>query len=167
MRTALLVIIIGIVIMAVMGNAQAAGINAVNVDGEIYQFSITETFSEPIRWSFGDGVTSTEVSPVHEFNNGLYDVMAEDGDGRVWHYQIDTRLVVVDADNATITAGGNVMHGGVLLAGGIGMCWLVGTNQHFVGNAMGRWKGLLILAYVIMIVVGGVLVLQALYLGGI
>jgi hypothetical protein len=83
MRTALLVIIIGIVIMAVMGNAQAAGINAVNVDGEIYQFSITETFSEPIRWSFGDGVTSTEVSPVHEFGNGLYDVMAGFGTMRL------------------------------------------------------------------------------------
>jgi hypothetical protein len=166
MRTALLVIIIGIVIMSVMGNAQAAGINAVNVDGEIYQFSITETYSEPIRWSFGDGVISSEVSPVHEFGNGLYEVMAEDGAGNVWEYQIDTRIIVVDADNATITAGGNVMHGGVLLAGGIGMCWLASTNQHYVGNMMGKWKGLLILVYVIMIVVGAVLVLEAMYLNG-
>ncbi|MDD3962250.1 MAG: hypothetical protein PHT77_10350, partial [Bacteroidales bacterium] len=145
-------------IIAVMGNAQAAGISAVQIDDTIYQFTITETYLEPIRWSFGDGSTSTNTTPVHEFGNGLYDVMAEDGAGKVWNCQIDTRLIVMDAENATVEVGGNMFYGGVLLAGGIGMCWLAGTNQHIAVNALGRWKGLLILLYVIMIVVGGVLV---------
>lgn len=166
MRVIPLVIVASIMIAGVMGISQAAGISATQIEGTIYQFRITETFVEPLRWSFGDGVTSTELDPVHEFGNGLYTVLAEDGAGTVWSYTIDTRLVVVDSSNATITAAGNVFHGGALLVGGIAMCWLTGTNQHFLGVYMGKWKGVLILAYVVMIVVGAVLVLQALYYGG-
>ena len=164
----LLIMVLAIVTVAVMGSAQAAGIQAVQIEGTIYQFSVTETYTEPIRWSFGDGVISTEANPVHEFGHGLYNVIAEDGNGKYWQYEIDTRLIVVDENNATITSGDDVYHGGVMLAIGVGMCWLAGTDQHFLGIYLGRfWKGMLVMFYVIMMVVGGVLVLMAVYNGGV
>ena len=153
--------VLAIIVSASMPVLAGAGIVAEQVDGNVYQFKVEGSYNEPLRWSFGDGATSTMDEPVHEFQGGgVYQVRAEDENGISWGYELDLTPNYIDEQNQTVNVATMSVPGSLLLVSCSAMFLLAKTGNHLVADFLGRnGRGLLMLAYFCGAVVGFTLVI--------
>jgi len=167
---AFLLIVLAMILIVPSATASEP-ITYTDVDHLLYQFQFQGNYTE-IRWSFGDGATSSEITPVHQYaEHGNYTVRCSatiNGVNVSGILYLDARAPVIDTEGGTLNVGEISVPGGLLTVSCFCMLMLVQSDNHPANDMLGRkGKGLMTLAYFSGLVIGVLLVVNSMYPGGI
>ena len=171
MKSALIIILAMLLIVSFNVAASESGITTEKIDDMVYQFDFTQENATEYRWAFGDGATSTEINPVHQYQNHMvFSVVCEVnlGNGTLVNSQInlDATLPFVDDNTGTVNVGDVSVPGGLLFMSSFFMFALASTGNHIGSDILGRGgKDVMCFLYTLGMVVGAYLVLNSLYGG--
>ena len=171
MKAALIILLAMILIIPINVSAGVDGITFTEIDDLIYQFNYTVENGTSYRWSFGDGATSTEISPVHQFpNHQTYKIICDItlGDGTVISDELflDANLPLLDGEEGNINVGDISVPGGLLFLSCFLMFGLASTGNHIGADILGRGgKDIMVFLYSLGMAVGVWLIISGFYGG--
>ena len=167
-------VIILLAMLLIVPNNVSAGYDYITyneIDDLVYQFNYTSGNVTDYRWSFGDGATSTEISPVHRFSNHMtYTIVCEVTFDNQTHHSaevvIDANLPLIDGEDGTVNVGDISFAGGFIFVASFMMLTLATTNNHIGADILGKGgKDILVFLYTLGIVLGGYLIFTSMYGG--
>ena len=174
MKSMILIILAVILITPSLVSAEEVNITSVKIEDSVYQFSyLVENVTE-YRWSFGDGATSVEAFPVHEFSNHqTYKVVCEvtftDLTIQSSELTLEVTNPVVDTETGTLNISDYSIPGGLLFFSSIFMFALVKSDNHIGSDILDRCghdgKRLMSFLYILGMVLGGWLLFSSAYPG--
>lgn len=172
MKYLITIIIAMFMIVPFITSASNTRITFEEIDVLVYQFDFTQENATSYRWAFGDGATSTEISPVHEYSNHLvYSVVCEvelnNGTFINSEISLDATMPLVDGDTGNVNVGDVSVPGGLLFLSSLLMFGLASTGNHIGADILGRGgKDIMVFLYSIGMAVGLWLIFSSLYPGG-
>ena len=174
MKTLSLIILAMLLITPALVSAGENHITSVKIEDLVYQFNYTVENATDYRWSFGDGATSIEVSPVHEFpNHQTYKIVCEvsfaDGSTQSDELMLEVNNPMLDTETGTANVGDYSVPGGLLFVMSFMMFALVKTDNHIGSDILDvcgqDGKRLMSFLYVLGMVLGLYLIFTSRYPG--
>ena len=172
MKSVSLIVIVVLLVFSTVVSAGDDRITSTEIEDLVYQFDYTVGNATDYRWSFGDGATSIEVSPVHEFpNHQTFKVVCEvtfaDDSTQSDEIIIDATMPLLDAENGTVNVGDVTVAGGLLFVSCFLMFALASSGNHIGSDILGKGgKDVICFLYGIGMITGFYLVFNSLF-GGI
>lgn len=172
MKLIAVIVILGMMMALPLAAAQTdGGIHADEVDEMAYKFSLPYvTNATAYRWVFGDGASSTEASPVHEYaERALYNVQVEvDVDNATWAYSYPLELrELLDTEEQTLNVGDLSIPGSFLLVSCFVMFSIARMGLHPFAQILGKGgKDVVCFLYLLGIAAGVYLVFDSVLYGG-
>ena len=169
MKSVLLLIPVMLLIVPCIVSAGTDNITFTEIDDLIYQFDYSVDNATSYRWSFGDGATSTEISPVHEYSNHktynvACDITFSDGSVISDSATLDATLPLVDGDTGNVNVGDVSVPGGLLFISSFLMFALAKSGNHIGADILGKGgKDVMLFLYTLGMVAGFYLIASGYY----
>jgi len=171
MKSTFIIFLAMLLIVPVIVSGSSLTITNDEIDDLVYQFDYSPENATSYRWSFGDGATSTEISPVHEYSSHQsYKVVCDVEIGGVIQSKqitLDATMPLVDGETGNVNVGDVSIAGGFIFIASLFMLALVKTNNHIGSDILGKGgKDIMTFFYSLGIVVGMYLIFTSLNLIG-